>query len=160
MAKLGGASIEFLRVLRRVAYLLLPHRPSNIYTVFLEIKLLALFFQRNCRWRICIWTMMSISRSFTICNMGKMQNFWDSTNGKWNEGGALWGLRDCQNLILTISHCCFAENGTSSYLIWVRAACATRIFSPYICFMNFHCRCCSLTQSYTEHRGLTSFIGV
>lgn len=43
MAKLGGASIEFLRVLRRVAYLLLPHRPSNIYTVFLEIKLLYSF---------------------------------------------------------------------------------------------------------------------
>ena len=109
------SKLQFLHVLHRVAYLSLPHRHSNTCTIFLEIKLLALFFQRNCRWRICIWTMMSISRSSTICNMGKMQNFWDSTNGKWKEWGALWGLGVCQNLILTISHCCFAQNGTSSY---------------------------------------------
>ena len=144
---------QFLHVLRRVAYLSLPHRHSNTCTVFLEIKLLTLFLEY-------VFGLWWVFRDYsTICNMGKMQNFWDSTNGKWNEWGALWGLGDCQNLILTISHCCFAENGTSSYFS------AQHVQHDYflhtIDLWSFIiCRCCSLTLSYTAHRALTCFITV
>lgn len=95
---------------------------------------------------------MSISRSSTICNMGKMQNFWDSTNGKWNEWGALWGLGDCQNLILKISHCCFAENGTSSYFS-ARRMCNMIIFSIQL----FYEVSLALLQSHTVLHSASCF---
>lgn len=153
---------QFLHVLRRVAYLLPPHRHGNICTVFLEIKLLVLFFQRNCRWRICIWTMMSISRSFTIFKRGKMPILISVIALTENE------MKEVLCRITLIS-----ESYINNFA-WLFCRerhelllkCAQYVQHDYFlhaivdCFVKFHCRCCSLTLSYTAHRVLTCFITV